>query len=146
VEGFDPELARTLLGTVQSFDSVLLSLLERLKVTQVAFDQAKAQAKPHPIAITDIQGHLSCGAKGCPACAGSGIAHVGGTTFFRTTPAPALSQQQAIAMLREQAAAQARAQQLLKTLADLFGAVAVRLETTRAHAVELAAILRRLSA
>lgn len=142
MEGFDPELAKALLGTVQRFDSVLLSLLERLTVTQTAFEQAKAQAKPHPIAITDVTGHQGCSAKGCPACAGSGVAHVGGSTF---APPGAVTQQQAIAMQREQAAAQARAQQLLRTLADLFGAVAVRLATTRAHALELAEILRRLS-
>jgi hypothetical protein len=143
MEGFDPELAKALLGTVQSFDSVLLSLLERLKVTQTAFEQARAQAKPHPIAITDVIGHAKCHAKGCPACAGSGIAHVGGSTFGGARPQ--LSQQQQIALLREQAAAQVRAQQLLRTLADLFSAVAVRLGTTQTHALELAAILRRLS-
>ncbi len=143
MEGFDPELARTLLGTVQSFDSVLLSLLDRLKVTQTAFEQARAQVKPHTIAITDVVGHGRCNAKGCPACGGTGVAHVGGSTFGGGSAA--LTQQQAIAMLREQDAAQARARALLRTLADLFSRVAVRLEMTRSHALELEAILRRLS-
>lgn len=144
MQGFDPQLTRTLLGAVQHFDRELLAALQRLKDTSTALEQAQAQAKPHVIHVTDVTAHAACQARGCPQCAHSGVVAASSGAPFRSSP-QALSAGQALAMLREQQQQQARARALLQELAGVFTSVGAGLQLAHAHALELAALLRKLS-
>lgn len=139
---WDPQLAKALLGAAGSFDQELCKLLDKLRATKTALDEARSQAAPHSVTLTEVTAHAACNAKGCAQCGGTGVAARSGTPFV--APAP-LSQAQALALMQQQQQQQAQARLLLGELAALFTRVAHRLEQARAHAAELSALVQALS-